>query len=76
MSVNERTNNAEGKDRLIRRPGVQESTGLSRSTLYALIAKGQFPAPIRISERSVAWSENAVQGWVEQRIENSRKPSV
>lgn len=36
---------------LLRLPKVIERTGLSRSSIYALITKGMFPAPVRIGER-------------------------
>ncbi|MBN3758571.1 AlpA family transcriptional regulator [Paraburkholderia sp. Tr-20389] len=40
---------------LLRRPEVEELTGLSRSTIYARISKGTFPAPVAIGPRSVGW---------------------
>lgn len=57
---------------LLRLPEVQTRTGLSRSSIYAAIRAGVFPKPIRLTERSVAWVEADVQGWVEERIAASR----
>ncbi len=54
-------------DRLIRRPEVQRLTGLSRSSLYEMIAAGKFPAPVRIGERAVAWRESEIREWIEAR---------
>jgi prophage regulatory protein len=51
-----------------------EITALSRSSLYAYMAAGTFPAAIKISERSIAWEENAVREWVAARIAAHRKP--
>ena len=55
---------------LIKRPLVEARTGLSRSHLYALVKRGEFPRPIPLSKdgRAVAWSEQAVQAWIESRI--------
>ena len=33
--------------RMLRRPEVETRTGLSRSTIYAMISEGTFPKPIR-----------------------------
>lgn len=60
-------------DRFMRRPEVQRVTSLSRSSLYRLIAAGDFPAPIRLSANSVAWLASEVHAWVAQCVERSRK---
>lgn len=54
--------------RFMRRPEVEQQTGFSTSTLYRKVKKGEFPAPIRISENCVAWLESDVQEWIEARI--------
>lgn len=60
------------RDRLMRRPEVQRTTGLSRSSLYRLIAEGRFPASIRLSEKSVAWLASEVDAWIAERVAASR----
>ena len=55
-------------DRFMRRPEVQRTTGLSRSSLYRLIAKGEFPSSIRICTNSVAWLASEVAEWGAQRV--------
>ena len=50
--------------RVIRRPEVETLTGIPRSTLYAKIAMGDFPAPIKIGERAVGWLEAEVHAWL------------
>lgn len=60
--------------RLVRRPEVQSLTGLPKSTLYGYVATGEFPAPVRLSARSVAWSLGAVLDWIESR--QSSRPST
>ena len=54
-------------DRLIRRPEVESLTGLSRSTIYAWIKTGDFPAPVSLGSRLVAWRERDVTDWIEAR---------
>lgn len=46
-------------------------TGLSRSTIYALISTDKFPKPIKLSTRAVAWRSSVVQEWIKQREQQS-----
>lgn len=52
--------------RLLRRPLVQEMTGLSRSSIYAKMADGSFPRPVQIGARAVAWKESDILNWMQQ----------
>lgn len=51
----------------LRLPKVIERTGLSRSSIYAMIGDGLFPSPVRIGRRAVAWRETDVDAWASQR---------
>lgn len=51
----------------LRRPDVQAATGLSRSSLYAMMDAGDFPRPIRIGKRAVAWPQSAIEAWLATR---------
>jgi prophage regulatory protein len=51
-------------NRHLRRPAVEAATGLSRSSIYAMMESGDFPRPIRIGRRAVAWPESAVLAWL------------
>lgn len=54
---------------LLKRDAVTARTALPKSTLYALIAKGDFPAPVKLTgAKAVAWSSHAVDGWIAARI--------
>ncbi len=57
---------AEQKQRatLERRKAVQQRVGLARSTLYGLIREGQFPAPVKIGARAVAWNSADIDAWI------------
>ncbi len=50
-----------------RRADVEAATGLSRSTLYAMMDRGEFPRPKRIGRRAVAWPESSIVDWLAQR---------
>lgn len=50
---------------------VMQRTGLSRTVVYSLISKGEFPKPIRITERCVAWLASAIDAWVDMKVQES-----
>lgn len=52
---------------ILRRPAVTHKTGLASSSLYAAIARGEFPKPIKLGERSVGWLSREVDAWIEAR---------
>ena len=54
---------------LLRRPDVERITGLSRSSIYAKIKTGEFPRPVPLTSRIVAWIESEIVGWVQSRID-------
>ena len=54
-------------ERLMRKSEVLERTGLKQSTMYYLINKSEFPAPVKLSKRAVAWKESEVRAWIQSR---------
>ena len=54
-------------DRLLKRPQVEFLTGMSRAAIYQKMATGQFPRPVRIGRRSVAWPLSVIDEWIEAR---------
>ena len=54
---------------LYKLPIVMAETTFSRSHIYALIQKGEFPKPIKLSERSSAWLASEVHEWIESKIQ-------
>ena len=46
-------------------------TGLSRSTIYRLVDKGDFPKPIKLSPRIIGWEEEAVLRWKEDKVSSN-----
>lgn len=57
---------------LIKLTSVKSMTGLSKSSIYAMMQKGSFPKNILIGERGVAWIEGEIQKWIEFKINLSR----
>jgi len=55
---------------LIRIKEVMSMTGLSRSSIYTYKSKGEFPFPIQLSSRSVAWVRVDVEQWILDKINN------
>jgi prophage regulatory protein len=51
----------------LRIAGVMGVTGLGRSTIYRLMAEEQFPPPLRLTRRLVAWRRTDVEHWFESR---------
>lgn len=54
-------------DPILRRPEVTARTGLPTSSLYGLMARDQFPKPIKLSAKAVGWRSSAVEAWVKSR---------
>jgi prophage regulatory protein len=54
--------------RLLRFPAIRERTGLSRTTIWRLERRGDFPPHHLISPNAVAWVEEEVLEWLRARI--------
>lgn len=52
---------------IIRLRDVILLTGLSRSSIYAFVKSGTFPAPIKLSQRAIGWRQDAITNWVDSR---------
>lgn len=52
---------------MLRLPSVRLKTGMGRSTIYRLIATGQFPAPIKLGPATSAWDASAIDAWITER---------
>jgi len=57
---------------ILRLPVVKARTGLSRSSIYAMVAEGEFPAQIPIGKRAIGFIESEIDAWIASRIEASR----
>lgn len=55
--------------KILKLPEVMKATALSRSSIYAFVSKGKFPAPVKLSERAVGWLESEIAAFINQRVE-------
>lgn len=55
------------RNRILRRADVILLCGLSCSTIYALMARGDFPKPVRLTGRAVGWREEDIDAWLASR---------
>ncbi len=58
-------------DQLVDMRFITKLTGLTDKWFYKLIKDGQFPKPIKLG-RSSRWKQSAIEGWLQQRIADSR----
>ncbi|QCP87440.1 AlpA family transcriptional regulator [Cereibacter sphaeroides] len=56
-------------EKYLRRTNVESVTGLSRTTIYRLMAEGKFPKPVKLTSRAVAWPESRISEWLASRPE-------
>ena len=49
---------------ILRLPAVKSRTGLSRSTIYQMIATGDFPRAVPLGRRAVGWLVEEVDEWI------------
>ena len=61
---------------IIRLPRVIQKTGLSRSTIYALLSRGEFPQQIKLSPRTMGWLESDIELWITGRVAASQMSVV
>ena len=52
-------------DRLLRRPEVEELTGLSRASIYRRMDSGKSPPPVRVGSIAVRWKESDITAWMQ-----------
>jgi prophage regulatory protein len=56
--------------KIMKLPAVIKLTKLSRSSIYRLIANGDFPKQIKLAERSCGWLEFEIKEYLNVRINN------
>ena len=58
--------------KIIRLPEVKNLTGLSRTTIYLRMHKGEFPQSIPLGVRAIGWYAADIDKWIEQRVVSSK----
>ena len=54
--------------KLLGRPQIEAKCDISRSHIYALMAQGLFPKPIKIGS-SARWIESEIDAWIQSRAQ-------
>lgn len=56
---------------LDRLPTVLDRVGASKTTIYAMMKMGTFPAPVKIGQRAVAWRRSEIDQWIATRVSSN-----
>lgn len=59
-------------NKVLRLKDVINTTGLSRSSIYLLMRDDKFPHNILLGARSVGWTQQSIEQWIEGRITASQ----
>ncbi|WP_426370448.1 helix-turn-helix transcriptional regulator [Pseudocolwellia sp. HL-MZ7] len=59
-------------NKINRLPVVIDKTGLSRSSIYLRMSKGEFPQSISLGDRAIGWLEADIEQWLEDKIAASK----
>jgi prophage regulatory protein len=62
--------------KVIRKSELPAYTGLRKTQLEFLVAKGRFPKPIHISDRRVGWLENDIAAWQQELVKERAEELV
>jgi prophage regulatory protein len=62
--------------RILRLPDVMRKSGLARDTLYRRARTGDFPKPVKLSERASGWFEDEIDAWLAQRAAERDRPQA
>lgn len=54
--------------RIERLPSVIARTGLSRSSIYAMLSNGRFVKPVKLSARAMGFVSAEVDAWIAARV--------
>ena len=59
---------------IFRLPQVMQKTGMGRSSIFAAIKRGEFPAQVKLTKtgRASGWVASEIESYLEQRIAASR----
>jgi len=62
-----KSSNNQNQERVLRLAEVTKMVGLSRTTLWRMEQKGEFPARVPLSSRSVGWRFIDIDNWIKNR---------
>lgn len=53
----------------LRRKQVEKRTGLSRSSIYLAMSRGDFPKNVQIGAKVVVWVDSEITRWMQDKID-------
>lgn len=56
-------------EKIVRLPEAKRQVGLSRSQIYLLVRRGEFPAPVRLGPRAVGWLQSELDIWIQEKAD-------
>ena len=59
-----------------RLPEVIRQTGLSRSTIYEMIKRAEFPRQFNLGPRAVGWISDEVLDWIDTKTREARHSDI
>ena len=62
-------------ERLVSISEVESQVALKKSTLYELIAVGEFPSPIKVG-RASRWLLSEIQAWIDERASQRKSATA
>ena len=78
-----KNSSSKSKNRLIRLPEVLSRTGFGRTSIYRKMDEGTFPKSLKLGgpledsgkfdSRAIAWIEDEVDQWIQDRIEDRQE---
>jgi prophage regulatory protein len=60
---------------LMRMPQVEAACGLKKSAIYQRIKTAEFPAPVSLGAKHVAWRSDHIAAWIASRPQIIISPS-
>ena len=57
---------SQSPEKLVKMRAVMERVCLSRSGIYAMMGRGEFPLPIKLGVKSIAFRESEITDWINQ----------
>ncbi len=56
------------QNNIIRLKATIQKTGLSKSTIYALLSENKFPKRVQLSARSIGFLEAEIDSWIAEKL--------
>ena len=58
------------QNNIIRLKATIQKTGLSKSSIYSLLAENKFPKRVQLSARSIGFLESEIDSWIAEKLSN------